>query len=354
MDLKIIKSNQLKEKPAQDKLGFGKKFTDHMFIMDYETGIGWHDPRIVPFGPFTVSPATSVFHYAQAIFEGLKAYKNPKGEIVLFRADENFKRMNRSAKRMCIPEFDGDFVLNSLKELIKIDKDWVPSKEGTSLYIRPAIIATDEYVGIKASDHYRFFIIMCPVGAYYSAGFDPVKIWVTKDYVRSVPGGVGEAKTAGNYAASLYASEEAAKKGYNQVLWLDGIEKKYVEEVGSMNIFFVIDKEIITPKLTGSILPGITRDSVIEMAKKEGYKVREERIAIDDVIKAHKNGKLDEVFGSGTAAVISPVGEIAYGDEKIVVGDGKTGKISAKFFENLTGIQYGKKEDPFNWMIKVC
>lgn len=354
MDLQIIKSNQLKEKPAEDKLSFGKMFTDHMFIMDYETGIGWNDPRIQPFGPFTISPATSVLHYAQAIFEGLKAYKNSKGEVVLFRAKENFKRMNKSAKRMCIPEFDEDFVFNSLKELIKIDKDWVPSKEGTSLYIRPAIIATDEYVGIKASDNYRFFIIMCPVGAYYSAGFDPVKIWITKDYVRAVPGGVGEAKTAGNYAASLYASEEAMKKGYNQVLWLDGIEKKYIEEVGSMNIFFVIDGEIITPKLTGSILPGITRDSVIAMAKKEGYKVREERISVEDVIKAHKSGKLDEVFGSGTAAVISPVGEIAYGDEKIVVGHGKTGKISAKFFENLTGIQYGKKPDPFDWMIKVC
>jgi len=353
MDLKINKSQELKQKPDQDNLGFGTIFTDHMFIMDYKKGKGWHDARIVPYGPFTVSPATTVFHYAQAIFEGLKAYKNPENEIQLFRADENFRRMNRSARRMCIPEFDEDFVLESLKTLIDIDRKWVPSKEGTSLYIRPAVIATDEYIGIKASDNYRLFIIMSPVAAYYPEGFDPVKIWVTKDYVRSVPGGVGEAKTAGNYAASLYASEKAVSEGYTQVLWLDGVEKRYIEEVGSMNIFFVIDNEIITPKLTGSILPGITRDSVIKMAEKEGYTVKQEKISIDYILKAGEENRLQEVFGSGTAAVISPVGEIAYEDKKVVVGDGKTGTLTAKFFSLLTDIQYGRQADPFKWIIKV-
>lgn len=353
MELKITKSGDLKEKPDQNNLGFGTIFTDHMFIMDYETSKGWYDARIVPYGPFNVSPATSVFHYAQAIFEGLKAYKTPNGSIQLFRADENFKRMNRSAKRMCIPKFDEEFVMESLKTLIDLDKEWIPVNEGTSLYVRPTIIATDDYIGIKASDHYRFFIIMSPVGAYYPEGFNPVKIWVTKDYVRAVPGGVGEAKTAGNYAASLYASEEASSKGYTQVLWLDGVEKKYIEEVGSMNIFFVIDDEIVTPKLTGSILPGITRDSVIDIAKKEGFNVREERISMDYIVKAHKEGSLKEVFGSGTAAVISPVGEIAYGDENIVIGDGSTGDLSKRFFSLLTDIQYGKSEDPFNWIINI-
>lgn len=353
MDLKVIKSTNLKEKPNQDSLGFGKKFTDHMFMMDYETGKGWHDARIVPYGPFTMPPSTTVFHYAQAIFEGLKAYRNPNGDIQLFRADENFKRMNRSAERICIPKFDQDFVLESLKELIKLDSDWVPSQPGTSLYIRPAIIATDEYIGIKASDTYKFFIIMCPVGAYYPEGFNPVKIWVTKDYVRAVPGGVGEAKTAGNYAASLYASEHAAKQGYTQVLWLDGIEKKYIEEVGSMNIFFVINDEIITPKLSGSILPGITRDTVMSVARKNGYKVKEERITIDAVMEAAKDKSLKEVFGSGTAAVISPVGEICYADEKVVVADGTTGAISADLFQKVTDIQYGRSEDPFGWIINV-
>ncbi|MGM0417800.1 MAG: branched-chain amino acid aminotransferase [Thermodesulfobacteriota bacterium] len=353
MDLKINQSQELKQKPDQENLGFGTIFTDHMFIMDYQKGKGWHDARIVPYGSFTLSPATTVFHYAQAVFEGLKAYKNPENEIQLFRADDNFARMNKSAARMCIPEFDEDFVLESMKKLIDIDKNWVPSKEGTSLYIRPAIIATDEYIGIKASDNYRFFIIMSPVGAYYPEGFDPVKIWVTKDYVRSVPGGVGEAKTAGNYAASLYASEKAVSEGYTQVLWLDGVEKRYIEEVGSMNIFFVIDNEIITPKLTGSILPGITRDSVIKMAEKEGYTVKQEKISIDYILKAGEENRLQEVFGSGTAAVISPVGEIAYEDKKVVVGDGKTGPLSAKFFSLLTDIQYGRQSDPFKWIIKV-
>ncbi len=353
MELKIINSEKLKKKPDESSLGFGTLFTDHMFIMDYETGKGWHEPRIVPFTHFTVSPATTVFHYAQAIFEGLKAYKTPDGNIQLFRVDENLKRMNKSARRMCIPVFDEDFILASLKKLVDIDKGWVPSSEGTSLYIRPAIIATDEYIGIRASDKYRFFIIMSPVGAYYPEGFNPVKIWVTKDYVRAVPGGVGEAKTAGNYAASLYASEEAASMGYTQVLWLDGVEKKYIEEVGSMNIFFVINKEIITPKLSGSILPGVTRDSVIQIAREKGYCVKEERISMDYILKSAEDGSLEEVFGSGTAAVISPVGEIKFGDKEIVIGDGKTGPVASELFELLTDIQYGRKDDPFNWIFKI-
>lgn len=353
MDLKIIKSEKPKEKQQGKDLTFGTSFTDHMFIMDYNTENGWHDARIVPYEPFVFSPATSVFHYGQAIFEGLKAYKTKEGDVQLFRAKDNFERMNRSARRMCIPEIDEDFVFESLKKLIKIEKDWIPGDDGTSLYIRPAIIATDDFLGIRASQNYRFFIIMSPVGAYYKEGFNPVKIWVTKEYVRAVKGGVGEAKTAGNYAASLYASEKASAKGYTQVLWLDGVEKKYIEEVGSMNIFFVINDEIVTPELTGSILPGLTRNSVIEMAKSNGYKVVEKKITIDELIDFHKKGELKEVFGSGTAAVISPVGEIAYGDERITIGDGTTGELSQKFFSLLTDIQYGRSKDEFGWITKL-
>ena len=353
MNLNIIKTKNYKKKPDENSLGFGNIFTDHMFVMEYDSGKGWHSARIEPYGPFSLSPATSVFHYGQAIFEGMKAYRTSNGDIQLFRANDNIQRLNRSAKRMCIPQFDEDFIMDSLKKLLEIDQDWIPSQPGTSLYIRPSIIAADQYLGLKSSSHFILFIIMSPVGAYYSEGFNPVKIWVTKDYVRAVPGGVGEAKTAGNYAASLYATEEASKNGYTQVLWLDGVERKYIEEVGAMNIFFVINNEIITPKLTGSILSGITRDSVIKIAKEEKFTVREERISIETVIKAHEEGSLSEVFGSGTAAVISPVGEIAYGDKKMIIQDGKTGPISKKFFSLLTDIQYGKTEDKFNWIIKL-
>lgn len=350
MQLTIKKAEQLKSHPADSELTFGTVFTDHMFNMDYNPDQGWHHPRIEPYGAIAMDPATMVLHYGQEVFEGLKAYRTPSGAIQLFRPKDNFKRMNLSCQKLCIPEVDADFALTSLKELLKIEKDWVPSAPETSLYIRPTIIAMDPFLGVRASHTYRFFIILSPVGAYYKEGFNPVKIWVTKNHVRAVRGGVGEAKTSGNYAASLYAGEEAQRQGYTQVLWLDGIEQKYIEEVGSMNIFFVIDDEFITPKLNGSILPGITRNSVITLAKTWNIKVSERQISIDEVMQAHSSGSLQEIFGSGTAAVISPVGELKYNDTVISIGNGSVGPIAHRLFKTLTDIQYGKTKDPMGWV----
>ena len=350
MKLTITKADQLKTKPDDSKLGFGTIFTDHMFNMDYNPQDGWHNPRIEPYASIDMDPATMVLHYGQGVFEGLKAYRTDTGAVQLFRPKDNFKRMNNSSRLLCIPQIDEDFAIDALKKLLTIEKDWVPSAPGTSLYIRPTIIATDPFLGVRASHTYRFFIILSPVGAYYPEGFNPVKIWVTRNHVRAVRGGVGEAKTLGNYAASLYAGEQAHKQGYTQVLWLDGIEQEYIEEVGAMNIFFVIKGELITPMLTGSILPGITRDSVISLAKMWGIKVSERKIGISEVIDVHAAGELDEIFGSGTAAVISPVGEIKYGDTVLTVSDGKVGEMAKKFYNELTDIQYGKTKDPAGWI----
>ena len=350
MKLTITKADQLKTKPDDSKLSFGTIFTDYMFNMDYNPQDGWHNPRIEPYATIDMDPATMVLHYGQGVFEGLKAYRTETGAVQLFRPRDNFKRLNNSSRRLCIPEIDENLALDFLKKLLTIEKDWVPSAPGTSLYIRPTIIATDPFLGVRASHTYRFFIILSPVGAYYSEGFNPVKIWVTRHYVRAVRGGVGEAKTPGNYAASLYAAEQAHKHGYTQVLWLDGIEQEYIEEVGAMNIFFVINGELITPMLNGSILPGITRDSVMGLAKMWGIKVSERKIGISEVIDVHASGKLDEIFGSGTAAVISPVGEIKYGDTVITVSDGKVGALANRFYKELTAIQYGKTKDPVGWI----
>ncbi|MBU8910436.1 MAG: branched-chain amino acid aminotransferase [Desulfobacterales bacterium] len=350
MEIRVTQAKTNRTRPKDSDLGFGQVFTDHMFVMDYSEDIGWHDPRIEPYADFSVSPAAMVFHYGQAIFEGLKAYKTPDKKICLFRARDNFERMNRSAKGMCIPQLDIDFVMDAMKQLIKLEEKWIPETLGTSLYIRPTIIATDPFLGVRASFTYKFFIILSSVGAYYAEGLNPVKIWVSKDHVRAAKGGVGEFKTAGNYAASLIASEKAKKDGYAQVLWLDAIERKYIEEVGAMNIFFLMDNELVTPNLTGTILPGITRYSVISLAEKWGMNISERKISIDEVFKAHEDGKLKEVFGSGTAAVISPVGEIRYGDNVISIGDGTPGETAMKFYNALTGIQYGKAEDKENWI----
>ncbi|MFZ1200597.1 MAG: branched-chain amino acid aminotransferase, partial [Desulfobacterales bacterium] len=312
-----------------------------------------HDPRIEPYAPIVMDPATMVLHYGQGVFEGLKAYRTQKGGVQLFRPLENARRLNRSARRLCIPEVDEQGFLKALKQLIDIERQWVPHAPETSLYIRPTIIATDPFLGVRASKTYRFFVILSPVGAYYPEGFNPIKIWVTRDYVRAVRGGVGEAKTPGNYAASLLAGNKAHEEGYTQVLWLDGVEQKYLEEVGSMNIFFVIDGEIITPMLNGSILPGITRDSVIKLAKHWQMKVSERLIGIDELIDAHGSGKLSEIFGAGTAAVISPVGEIKYGDRVYAVADGQVGPLAKKFYAALTDIQYGRAEDPMDWIYPV-
>ena len=353
MQISIQKASVLKPKPADADLKFGTQFTDHMFNMDYDRGKKWHNPRIEPYGPIQMDPSTMVLHYGQSVFEGLKAYRTGSGALQLFRPKDNFSRLNRSCRQMCIPELDEAFLYDALKQLLNLEKDWVPKSPETSLYIRPTVISTDPYLGVRASDTYRFFIILCPVGVYYPEGFNPVKIWVTPDHVRTVKGGMGEAKTAGNYAASLYAGEEAHHCGYTQVLWLDGVERKYVEEVGSMNIFFVIDDQIITPELTGSILPGITRDSVIRLAKHWNLPVSERKISIDEVFEAHSKGILQEVFGTGTAAVISPVGELKYNDRNIHIGNGKVGPVAHRLFTTLMDLQYGKIEDHMGWIEKI-
>ena len=354
MELTVKEAEKLKQKPDESKLGFGTLFTDYMFNMDYAPDKGWHSARIEPYAPLALDPSTMFLHYAQGAFEGLKAYRTESGNIQLFRPQENFKRLNRSCRRLCIPEIDEAFAIEALKKLLTMEKDWVPGEPETSLYIRPTIIATDPYLGVRASHTYRFFIILSPVGAYYPEGFNPVKILVTHDYVRAVRGGVGEAKTPGNYAASILAGEKAHDAGYTQVLWLDGVEQKYLEEVGSMNIFFVIDDQIVTPELNGSILPGITRDSVIKLAKHWNDNVVERKISIDELIQAHSSGKLKEVFGAGTAAVISPVGEIKYGDQVITIAGGKVGPIAKKYYTAITDIQYGRAEDPLGWIVQVA
>ncbi len=352
MNISFTPAPTHKKHPEDSQLGFGNFFTDYMFNLDYNKKDGWHNPRIEPYAPLTLDPSTMVLHYGQSIFEGLKAYRTGRDSIQLFRPLDNFKRLNRSAERLCMPTLDENFLVKALKELLRIERQWVPSEPGTSLYIRPAIIATDPYLGLRSSHTYRFFIILSPVGAYYPEGFNPVKIWVTPDYVRTVRGGLGEAKTAGNYAASLYATNLANADGYTQVLWLDGVELKYIEEVGSMNIFFLIDNEIITPKLTGSILAGITRDSVIQLARHWGYRVTERRILIEDIYKAHNSGTLQEVFGSGTAAIISPVEKIKYNDQEITIGDGNN-TFATKLFNQLMDIQYGNIDDPFGWTTDI-
>ncbi len=353
MEITITKAASLKPKPDPASLGFGTLFTDHMFNLDYNPEKGWHNPRIEPYGPITMDPSTMVLHYGQGVFEGLKAYHTAGGTIQLFRPQENMKRLNNSCRLLCIPEFDEAFMLEALKTLLRVERDWVPTAPETSLYIRPTILAMDPFLGVRASHTYRFFIILSPVGAYYAEGFNPVKIMVTREHVRAVRGGVGEAKTLGNYAASLLAGDKAHQAGYTQVLWLDGVEQKYIEEVGSMNIFFIIGDELITPALNGSILPGITRDSVLTLGKAWGLKVSEKQITIDDLMAAHAAGHLKEIFGSGTAAVISPVGELCYGERVLQIGDGHVGPVAQKLFDAITAIQYGQNEDTMGWIEPV-
>ena len=353
MKISITRTTNPKIHPADEELAFGTSFTDHLFIMDYSPGIGWHDARIEPYGSFQLDPAVMVLHYGQSIFEGLKAYRTAKGGIQLFRPQENFRRLNRSARALCIPEIDRDFALDALKTLLEIEKKWVPAAPGTSLYIRPAIIATDACLGVKASATYRFFIILSPVGAYYKNGFHPLKIWVSEDRVRAVRGGIGEAKTAANYAASLKKTDSAVKQGYDQVLWLDAIERKYIQEVGSMNIFFVIENELVTPALDGSILPGITRDSVLKYAKDSGINTVERIIDINELIDTANSGRLQEAFGAGTAAIVSPVGELRYRDRTIQVGNGGVGPLTATLYEELRDIQYGRVKDTRGWIESV-
>lgn len=352
LNIKYELTTNPKEKPDSSTLRFGKTFTDHMFIMNYDEGQGWHDARIVPYGDITLSPASMVFHYAQELFEGLKAYRSPDGSIRLFRPDCNVERMNNTCRRLCVPPLDPADALEAIKAIVRIDQDWVPSAPGTSLYIRPFIIATDPWLGVHPSHSYLFMIILSPSGSYYEGGINPVSIIIEHHYVRAVRGGTGEAKAGGNYAASLIGQEKAEKLGYAQVLWLDGIEQKYISEVGAMNVFFVIDGVVVTPTLTeGNILPGVTRRSVIELLKDWGYKVEERKIGVDELLEAHKNGKLNEAFGTGTAAVISPIGVLADEDNRMVINDNKIGPISQKLYDEITGIQWGTRPDKFGWSV---
>lgn len=337
----------------EDPLKFGTIFTDHMFMMDYSTEKGWHDPRIVPYHNISLEPSAMVFHYAQEMFEGLKAYKTEDGRTLLFRPNKNIERANNTNRRICIPEIPEEDFLQAIKAVVKQDEAWIPTKPGTSLYIRPFIIATDPFLGVRPSDTYLFMIILSPVGAYYPEGLNPVKIWIEDDYVRAVKGGIGEAKTGGNYVASIKSQVKAHDEGYSQVLWLDGVERKYIEEVGAMNIFFKINGTVVTPKLNGSILPGVTRDSCIQLCKNWGIPVEEKRISIDEIFEAHKDGTLEEVFGTGTAAVISPVGQLRWENHIMKVQDGGIGEISQKLYDAITGIQLGKLEDVNHWTVEV-
>ena len=353
MEIKITKSRNLKEKPDSNGLGFGQIFSDHMFMMEYNKKEGWHDARIVPYGPLSLDPASTVFHYGAEIFEGLKAYRRPDGKVQLFRPTENIRRMNNSAERLCLPQLDEEFALKAIDTLVKLDEDWVPSAPGTSLYIRPFMFGADPHLGVHAVDHAVFVIITGPVGSYYKEGINPVKIMIETEDVRAVRGGTGYAKCGGNYAASLRAGEKAEEKGYSQVLWLDGVERKYIEEVGAMNVMFKIGDEVVTPALTGSVLPGITRKSCVEILKSKGMKVSERLLSVDELIGAAKDGNLVEAWGCGTAAVVSPISHLAYKGEVYEIGNSKIGTLTKELYDILTGIQWGKAEDTFGWTVEV-
>lgn len=354
LDIKITKTTNPQPKPAPgQKLGFGKIFTDHMFIMNYTEGRGWHDARIEPFHNISLSPAAMVYHYGQEMFEGLKAYKGEDGSVYLFRPDMNAKRTNNTNDRLVIPRIPEEDFVDAIKAVVDVDRDWIPTEPGTSLYVRPFIIATDEFLGVAPSKTYLFMIILSPSGAYYESGLAPVGIWIEDEYVRAVRGGIGFAKTGGNYAASLIAQQKAHDAGYSQVLWLDGVERKYIEEVGAMNIFFKMAGKVVTPALNGSILPGITRNSTIQLCREWGYEVEERKISAEELLEAQKNGTLEECFGTGTAAVISPVGKLRYVDEVMTINGGEIGPLSQKLYDTITGIQTGVLPDERGWRVKV-
>lgn len=354
LEIKLIKTTTPKQKPADEaSLGFGKFFTDHMFIAEYSVGKGWHDARIVPYGPLSIDPASPVLHYGQEIFEGLKAYRRKDGGIQLFRPMENALRMNRSAERICMPPLDPEFQVKAMKMLIQLEEDWIPSSEGTSLYLRPMMIADGAELGVHPAKHFLYVIICSPSGAYYKNGMQPLRIHIEDYYVRAVKGGIGSAKTGGNYAASLKATFDAAEKGFDQVLWLDGRENKYVEEVGAMNMMFVIDGKIVTAPLEGSILAGVTRKSILQLAQDKGYQTEERRISVQELFDAYERGGLTEAFGTGTAAVISPVGEMEYQGKSMVLNDHKIGNISQEMYDTLVGIQRGDLPDIYGWTVEL-
>ncbi len=353
MEIKFTPAATLKEKPDSSKLVFGKAMTDHMLIIDYDEGQGWHDARIIPYGPLQIDPAAKVLHYAEEIFEGLKAYRTADGSIQLFRIRDNIDRMNKSADRLCMPQIPEELAVSAIKKLVETEQDWVPHEKDTSLYIRPFMIGLDAALGVHSSHHVQFIVVVCPVGAYYPEGLNPVKIYIEDEDVRAVKGGTGMAKTGGNYAASLRAGNRAEERGYSQVLWLDGVHRKYIEEVGAMNVMFKVSGKILTPDLNGSVLDGITRRSCIQLLKDWGYEVEERRITAEELFEAAEKGTLEEAWGTGTAAVVSPIGELAMGDKKVTVSGGKIGEITQKLYDELTGIQWGRVADPHDWIMKL-
>jgi branched-chain amino acid aminotransferase len=351
--IRITKATTLRKKPKDGELGFGQIFTDHMFLADFQEEKGWYDPRVEPYGPIPMDPAAAVLHYAQAVFDGLKAFRGVDGKVRLFRPDKHVERMNNSARRLCIPPLDPEMALASIVKLVGIDRDWVPRTVGTSLYVRPTVIANEAFLGVRPAKSYIYYVILSPVGAYYPEGMAPVKIRVEEKYVRAVDGGLGAAKTGANYAASLMAGEEAKHSGYTQVLYLDGVHRRYLDEVGTMNMMVKIGDEVVTPPLSGTILAGVTRDSVLTLLRDWGIRATERPIGIDEVVAAHKSGTLAEAWGTGTAAVISPVGELAYRGEKMVIGGGQIGPLTQRLYDAIVGIQYGKTPDPHNWTVEV-
>ena len=353
MEIRIRKTDTPGVMPQEDTLGFGRIFTDHMLVVDWSEDKGWYDARIEPFHNISIHPASTVLHYGAEVFEGMKAYRRADGGVQLFRPMENVKRMNRSAERLSLPEMSEEDMLQLLTEFVKMEERWVPKSFGTSLYLRPFLFGNDETLGVHAVKHATFMLIASPSGSYYKEGINPVSIMVEDEDVRTVRGGTGYAKCGGNYAASTRAGEKAEKKGYSQVLWLDGVERKYIEEVGAMNVMFKINGEIVTPMLTGSILPGITRKSCIEVLKAKGYAVQERLLSVDELIEAMETGALEEAWGCGTAAVVSPIGKLAVGDKEYVIGGGNIGDVTQMLYDTLTGIQWGKCEDPFGWIYKI-
>ena len=346
----ITRTAHPKPHPEDDTLQFGRVFTDHMFMMEYDEGRGWHDGRVVPYAPFEMDPACCVLHYAQAVFDGLKAFRGPDERVRLFRVDQHAARLNRSCEQLCIPPLDQKAVEESIEAIVAADQGWVPRKRGTSLYIRPTVIARDTFLGVHPSHTYLYFVILSPVGPYYREGFKPVKILVSEDHVRAVPGGLGSAKTAGNYAASLSAARDAERAGFTQVLYLDGRSREYLDEVGTMNIMLRIGDRVITPPLSsGSILAGVTRDSSLKLLADWGVTTEERPISIHEVVAAYRSGTLGEVWGTGTAAVISPVGELGYGGERLEINGGRVGELTQRLFDSVTEIQYGETNDKHGW-----
>ncbi len=351
--IRITRATTKKPKPKDSELGFGTIFTDHMFVADFQEEKGWYDPRIQPYGPLSLDPATAILHYAQGVFDGLKAFRGQDGKVRLFRPQKHVERLRASSERLCIPPLDPDLALRSLVELVGLERDWVPGSVGTSLYVRPTIIASEPFLGVRPAKSYIYYVILSPVGAYYAEGMNPVKILVADRYVRAVEGGVGAAKTGVNYAASLYGAEEAKHAGFTQVLWLDGIHRKYIDEVGTMNIMVRLGDEVVTPPLSGTILPGVTRDSALTLMREWGILVSERQIGIDEVVAASRQGTLREVWGTGTAAVISPVGELKYREERIVINGGRIGELTQRLYQAIVDVQYARVPDAHGWTVEV-